>query len=160
VEYAIVFPIQLLLTLCLIQLAHLFVAKQVVSYAAFCAARAELVHEDPQEAALLPLLRIAGPAGANPGTIHIPGWGDLPNYEAARVKTEVNVLAPPANGPQPPPVTVEVIHQYQLRVPIADWITYRLGDVLFSLPAVDRTWGEPHIPMRSACTLARPWPDS
>ena len=46
VEYAIVFPIQILLTLCMIQLAYLFVAKQVVSYAAFCAARAALVYED------------------------------------------------------------------------------------------------------------------
>ena len=42
VEYAIVFPIQLLFTLAIIKVAHIFVAKHVISYAAFCGARAAL----------------------------------------------------------------------------------------------------------------------
>jgi len=157
VEYAIVFPIQLMLTLCIIQLGHLFVAKQVVEYAAFCAARAALVGEDPQDAASFACTRITGWAGVNPGAIYLPGWGDLPGYGAARSKTRVRILPPGPNDPQPPPVSVEVVHNYQLRVPIADWIVYRLGDVLVSYPDADRTYGEPHIPISGTCTLASPF---
>ena len=172
VEYAIVFPIQILLTLCMIQLAYLFVAKQVVSYAAFCAARAALVYEDDDRfsagdearaAAALACARIAGSAGVEAGSVHLPGWGDLRGYNAALVKTDVRILSTgdddeDDSGPQPPPVRVEIIHDYQLRVPIADEITYHIGDVLVSFEGLDRTWGAPHIPIRGTCTLARPWP--
>lgn len=81
VEYAIVFPVQLLLTLTIIQLAHLFIARQVLEYGAFCAARAVLVGVDPveaQRAAIIPISAIAGPTGAttsdSSAAIVIPGW--------------------------------------------------------------------------------------
>jgi hypothetical protein len=78
VEYAIVFPLQLLLTLVIIQLAHLFVAKQVIEYSAFCAARAALSDPDDYDgqrrAALVPLSAIAGRSGVNKADfIWIPG---------------------------------------------------------------------------------------
>ncbi len=170
VEYAIVFPIQILLTLCMIQLAYLFVAKQVVSYAAFCAARAALVYEDDDRysagdearaAAALACARIAGSAGVDAGSVYLPGWGELSGYNAALVKNDVRILSTgddDDSGPQPPPVRVEIIHDFQLRVPIADEITYRIGDVLVSFEDVDKTYGAPHIPIRGTCTLARPWP--
>ena len=46
VEFAIAFPIQLFITLGIMQLAMIFVAKQVVNYSAFVAARAEVVREE------------------------------------------------------------------------------------------------------------------
>jgi Flp pilus assembly protein TadG len=170
VEYAIIFPIQLLLTLCIIQLALLFVATHVVNYAAFCAAEAERVRNPgraeeaawPQEAAYIALTRIAGPTGvAAPDTLHLPGWGDIPNYGAAKQKTTVNITL---NSPvQPPPVSVEVIHKYELRVPIADWVTYGttkyvLGQIL-PVAETDSSFGAPHIAIKGQCTLAKPWPD-
>lgn len=42
-EFVLGFPIVLVLMLACIQIAHLYIAKQVVHYAAFCAARAALV---------------------------------------------------------------------------------------------------------------------
>ena len=43
VEFAIVFPIQLFLTLAMMQLAHFMIAKLVVNHAAYASARAALV---------------------------------------------------------------------------------------------------------------------
>lgn len=47
-EFTIVFPVLLVLLFSCVQFAHIWGAKQVVHYAAFCAARAALVHvEEP-----------------------------------------------------------------------------------------------------------------
>jgi hypothetical protein len=93
VEYAIVFPLQLMMTLAIIQLAHIFVAKQVVEYAAFCGARAKLVNlsdDEARAAAVIPLSSICGSdpfkdsAGSPPNpnapgphlfALQLPGWG-------------------------------------------------------------------------------------
>ena len=80
VEYAIVFPIQLMMTLAIIQLAQIFVAKQVVEYAAFCGARANLVglpETDVQRAAFIPLSGIcAGDTVKDSANgLQLPGWG-------------------------------------------------------------------------------------
>ena len=92
VEYAIVFPLQLVMTLAIIQLAHIFVAKQVVEYAAFCGARAKLVNlsdDEARAAAVIPLSSVCGSSPADgigsppnpdaPGphlfALQLPGWG-------------------------------------------------------------------------------------
>ena len=80
VEYAIVFPLQLMMTLAIIQLAQILVAKQVLEYAAFCGARAKLVNlsdDEARKAAVIPLSWIC-PADAVKDMatgIQLPGWG-------------------------------------------------------------------------------------
>ena len=44
VEFALVLPVQLLFTLAIMQFSLMYIAKQITEYAAFCAARAALVH--------------------------------------------------------------------------------------------------------------------
>ena len=66
VEYAIVFPLQLMMTLAIIQLAQIFVAKQVVEYAAFCGARAKLVGLSDDEARAAAVIPLAGVCGSDP----------------------------------------------------------------------------------------------
>lgn len=162
VEYAIVFPILLMITLVIIQLAHIFVAAQVINYAAFAAARAEIVGEDPDAAAALVCSRIAGTGGVGTGsTVYLPGWGDLPRSLAAEIKTDTFLVTDePFQQEHPDAVTIEVTHDFELRVPVADMMVYRLGDVFLVADLMDmRTYGTPHIYMKSRSTLAKPWSD-
>ena len=159
VEYAIIFPIQLMLTLVIIQLAHVFVAKHVLEYAAFCGARAALAgytEEEVKRAAVIPIARIAGPSGVStPDTIEIPGWGALPNSGAAEEKTTLDVVVSEHDGT--PVVQCELFHQYELRVPIGNFLAYKLGDVFLGLDDFEEIGGAPHLEMRANCSLARPW---
>ena len=157
VEYAICFPIILLFTLAIIQLAHLFIAKHVVSYAAFVAARAAIVDEDYERAADLVCSYIAGPSGvAGADTIDMPGWGPLRGSGAAAVKTHAALVTDVATDY--PAVTMEVTHQFELRIPIANTVAYSLGDMLLGLEGLDETtYGAPHITMVSRCTYSHPW---
>ena len=160
VEYAIVFPLQLLLTLIIIQLAHLFVAKQVVEYSAFCAARAGLSNLDDYDgqrrAALVPLSRISGKSGvAAQDSIVVPGWGALPGSAAADQKTSVTVRPDTVDGY--PVVFSEVTHEYELSIPIGGAVVYKLGDVTPGLEVDRSTYDAPHWVMSGTCVLARPW---
>ena len=159
VEYAIVFPIQLMLTLAIIQLAHIFVAKHVLEYASFCGARAALVgysDEESKRAAVIPIARIAGSSGVlTPDTIEIPGWGTLANSGAAEEKTSVDII--PAERDGTPVIQCEIIHQYELRVPIGNFVAYKLGDVFLGLEDFKEIGGAPHLDIRATCSLAQPW---
>jgi hypothetical protein len=67
-----------MMTLAIIQLAQIFVAKQVVEYAAFCGARAMLVGLKPQEAqtaAFIPLSGLCGNSTNDANGVVLPGWG-------------------------------------------------------------------------------------
>ncbi len=163
VEYAIIFPLQLLITLVIIQLAHLFIAQQVIEYSAFCAARAGLAQSpaiDPtacKRAALIPLSRITGTSGvvAN-DTITLPGWGTLPGSAAAELKTDVNVYPDSVNGQ--PVIHADVSHDYELNVPIAGDALYALGDLTPGLDVDRSKWGgAAHWLMTGSCVLAHPW---
>ena len=121
-EFAIVFPLLLMLVLGIIQISLMFVAKSVVEYSAFAAARAELVGEDPERAAEMICSSIAGPS-YNRGDGHpitVPGWGVLPRSESASLKTSVDVVDP--IGDRNGTVTVEVTHFYELIVPVVSLI--------------------------------------
>ena len=172
VEYAIVFPLQLMMTLAIIQLAHLFVAKQVLDYAAFCGARAKLVgleDEDVHRAAAIPITRIAGPAGVSEAMceeapIIVPGWGELPNWEAAYVKTlgrygYGSLETDRATLEGEPAIRCDLTHLYELRVPIGNIVAYHIGDVFLSEKGerLEKVDGVPHIRMQASCTLAQPW---
>jgi Flp pilus assembly protein TadG len=156
VEYVIVFPLILMLTLMIIQLAHLFVAKQVVSYAALCSARAALVDEDYQAAAKLVCSPIAGSTGVGAGTsVTLPGWGGLRGSAASDAKTQATLIANVITDT--PSVTAEVTHDFELLVPVANRLTYDLGQMLPASEDLDMHYGAPHLQIRSRCTLSKPW---
>jgi len=160
-EFAIVFPVLLMLVLGIIQFSLIFVAKGVVEYAAYAAARAELVHEDPERAAEFVCSAIAGPSySAGTGEpITVPGWGVLPRSEASSVKTDVEVLDQIDNTSGE--VSVRVTHRYELVVPVVNMLFTPISEPhdpdhipegLFETFA-----GAPHIILRSTYTRPVPW---
>ena len=160
-EFAIVFPVLLMLVLGIIQFSLAFVARGVVEYAAYAAARAELVGEDPERAAEFVCSAIAGPS-VTPGTgdpITVPGWGVLPRSESASVKTSVVVLDGIDNGSGE--VTVEVRHRYELTVPFVSLLFTPISRPVE--PDDDPSGlfetfeGAPHIVLRSTYTRPVPW---
>ena len=94
-EFAIVFPIQLLLMLGIMQLSMILVAKLVVNYAAFAAARSRSVNHDPTFAATLVCSPITGATCEGGVTfdpedvIQLPGWGIINKSAISRRKTTV-----------------------------------------------------------------------
>ncbi|HRU05772.1 MAG TPA: pilus assembly protein [Candidatus Brocadiia bacterium] len=155
VEYAIVFPIQLLITLAIIQLAEIFVAKQVVSYAAFCGARAQIVGENPADAACLPLAAVAGGAGAeSEPDITLPGWGELRGSGAARAKTAVEVYNETIGSQTV--IRCDVTHSYELSVPFGNHI----ASLFVTENNADNAWGAPHIKITGTSSLVKPWSDA
>jgi hypothetical protein len=160
VEYALIFPIQLLITLAIIQLAHIFIARQVLEYGAFCAARAALAglsEADARQAAIIPISKIAGPTGVPEGTeLELPGWETFGRTVAANEKTQLWVGPDSLDGR--PVIRSEIEHMYELRVPIGDVVAYALGDVFLGAEDLDReAYGAPHIRMRASCVLSQPW---
>jgi Flp pilus assembly protein TadG len=127
VETAIAFPIQMLITLAIMQFCLIAVAKQVVNYAAHAAARAVLVNEDPERAAEIVCSPIAGSDCTNSGAtpIFIPGWGNLARSAQSQAKTSVNVVNDLDDGDKT--VTAEVSHDFELifpfvnATPFGDW---------------------------------------
>jgi hypothetical protein len=159
-EFAIAFPFLLLVVLGICQISLMFVARSVVEYAAFCAARAELVGESPERAAEFVCSAIAGGTYDGQGDpITVPGWGTLPRSESSSIKTSVNVLDPINDGNGR--VTVEVVHLYELGVPVASMIFKPIsrpiqpGDVPDGLFVLQ--YGVPHLVLRVQYTRPVPW---
>ncbi len=160
-EFAIAFPVLLMLVLGIVQISLMFVARTVVEYATFAAARAELVHEDPQRAAEMICSSISGPTytRGTGHTITVPGWGVLPRSESASIKTSASVIDPLDDGNGV--VTVEVTHLYELVVPVASLIFKPIsrpvqpGDVPDGLFVTMNT--APHMVLRCRYTRPVPW---
>lgn len=103
-ETVIVMPIILLLIFMIIQFAHVWIARQMVVYAAYCGARSLLVispddtNPTPQEAvqtaaeiALSWICLLDDPASKNEVRLDIPGWGEISGSgsRGRRVKAEI-----------------------------------------------------------------------
>ena len=143
VEFALVFPIQLFLTLGILQMALLMIGKEVVSYASYCAARAEIVGEDPAQAAQLACIPIAGPSGGGE-TITIPGWRTSIRSRGATSKTTVQVIE--AKSSRSGKVVVRVVHLFELQIPFVNYF-------FTSGPTIG---GYPHIAIAESCVMADP----
>jgi len=160
-EFAIVFPILLLLVLGIIQFSLMFVARGVVEYAAYAAARAELVNEDPERAAVFVCSAIAGPSVA-PGdgeAVTVPGWGELPRSKSSSLKTTVTVVDPIGDGNGE--VTVEVTHKYELVVPVVSLLFKPVSEPVQPGDVPDGIFvtmeNAPHIVLRARYTRPVPW---
>ena len=163
-EFAVAFPLQLLITLGIIQLSLIIVGAIVVDYAAEAAARAVLVGEDPHQAAALVCSQIAGSTsrGAIGQGISVPGWGVLPRSAQSLQKTHVNVTRPlyvggsgPLDETQPlhaDTATIEayVHHDFELIIPVVDL----LGSFVFGGHDIQ---GARHITLTARGTQKVPW---
>ncbi len=96
-EFVLCFPLILTLILGAAQFGHIWMARQVVSYAAYAAARAALVAEEGEyeeagrQAAEQVCAWISVGQAAGEAERPIPGWGEIPGSGAADRKTQVTV---------------------------------------------------------------------
>jgi Flp pilus assembly protein TadG len=154
VETAIAFPVQMLITLAIMQFCLIAVAKQVVNYAAHAAARAVLVCEDPERAAAIVCSPIAGSRCVAAGSpIFVPGWGNLARSPQSQAKTAVNVTNVLDDGDKM--VTAEVTHDFELifpfvnATPFADWHPI-WGKIV-------KRNGVVHKPLVQTVSIPQPW---
>lgn len=153
VEFAIVMPLVLFITLGVLQLCLLFSARAVLHYASYAAARSELVGEDPLFSATLICSAIAGPTvlGGGYADINIPGWGILPRSRASASKTRVNVTEP--LSPEAERVSVEVEHDVELLFPEIVMPLLGLGKTHNSF----RQQGATFVTFKDSFTLPKNW---
>jgi hypothetical protein len=130
-EFAFAFPLQLLIMFAIMQLAMMYVAKEVLTYASYSAARSAMVADaagrDPVESArksaALICAPITGPSVAgssasraylNAARIEVPGWGPIPNSGVSRgLKTIISGYREEEGE-----VEVTVTHYYELSFPV------------------------------------------
>ena len=119
-EFVMAFPVALTLILACVQFAHIWLARQVVHYSAYCAARSALVSHDSEYS--LPAKKAAETVcawiikgySAGESDMTIPGWGGIPGSGAVPRKTSVSVDSSDSWN-----VKATVRHKFALIVPIA-----------------------------------------
>ncbi|MBI3268569.1 MAG: pilus assembly protein [Planctomycetes bacterium] len=182
-EFMIVFPLWLLMTMGIMQLGMIFGAQQIVHYAAFTAARSELVKGDtdttdvtPETAARLTCLPLAGPLISGSAK----KMKSVIDYELEALpmgfvgqllgfKTQLKISGDKKK------VTAEVTRHFELVMPIVNVVfvkAFSLGlgalvddqrdpSSFLSLnlenTAVTALYGSPHIVIRETTSLPRPW---
>lgn len=155
VESAIVLPLFIMLILGITQLALIFVARSMIDYASFAAARAELVGKDPVTAARTVLSVVSGPTMLAPaaGSLVMPGWGNLPRYASAAEKTRVDVLVPLADSGDR--VSVQVSHDFELILPEIALPFLGISGKSFQSASAGKA---SFLTLSDTTTLAKTWP--
>lgn len=119
-EFVLAFPLILTLIMGCMQFAHLWMGRQVVHYAAFCAARAALVCEEGEwqnagkQAAEQVCAWVVNGMSAGEVDKQVPGWGDISGSGGVARKTKVTIEK---YGQWNVKATVE--HDFALIMPIA-----------------------------------------
>jgi hypothetical protein len=170
VEFLFSFPLLLALFLACMQISHIWVARHVVQYAAFSAARATLTAQRgeyravAQQAAEQVCAWIVKGHRAGEEDKEIPGWGLIPGSGAVGRKTRVRVSERDWN------VEVEVEHDFALIIPIAgpiigwavnpwrsggEWLEQR-ADPTGNAGAGDLI-RSPHVRFRERALLSKPY---
>ena len=146
VEFAIAFPIQLIIVFTVIQLCYVYVGHILVQYAAFSAARtyiaaknAEHLNESPWDAAVEPetvarkaaaiiCTPITGPTeGPSPQTpIRFPGWNHA-SLERSGIALDPNITFVEFDTSREGEVSATVRYRMELVFPIA---RYLLNDMI------------------------------
>lgn len=163
VEFALVFPLQLLFTLGVMQLALLTIGHLVVHYAAFQAARAALITDasgfKTERAAEMVCAAVTHRSARN-------GLYALTNLSA--LKTSARILD---RGDTSHQVVVEVTHDFELIIPVVNQIfAYPYRSFLWfqgssRLPSAEDArnrllqakYGSPHLRITKICILPKPW---
>lgn len=170
-EYVLAFPVLLTLILACMQFVHILIAKQVVRYAAFCAARATLVsHEQEwtaaaQQAAEQVCAWVVQGRTAGENDKRIPGWGVIPGSGAVRRKTRVTVGRASAWN-----VRATVTHDFSLIFPfVGPMIAWGMDPWAANRPFQEQFQDEtgnigdldmvrtPHIRLVESVTLPKPY---
>ena len=177
VEFVIVFPVQFLVILAVIQLSLLYIAHIVVNHAAFSAARAVLVFDErgggnaqkeAEDAARIVCSSIAGTSTKQEGGgrwVTVPGWGKLLRSKGASEKTQVQIFS------RDKQIVVEVTHDYELEIPVINYFfaypwegflggwSGNRGDYpgYMNNEALERKYGAPHIQIHESCYMYKPW---
>lgn len=155
VEFVLVFPVQLLFTLGIMQLCLIFIGKQMTEYAAFRAARARLVSTSQarvDRAAQIALAPVSISVNGNGGRIR-----GLANSQR-KVRTEVRA----ANDKY---VDVIVINDYELIIPAIREVFVHGGKFLFigddtrRNPRATQHDGLPHLELSGRAIIPRTWSD-
>jgi hypothetical protein len=157
VETAIAFPVQIVITLAIMQYALLAGAKQTLVAATHAAARAALVGLDPHRAASIVLSPIAGPThpAGTAAPIFIPGVGFLKHSSQAQLKTTVDLTSPPDDGDKL--VSARVTFDYEFPIPFVEYTPFQnwhllWGDIIRIGPR-----GVVHKVMTQTVSLPQPW---
>lgn len=153
VEFAIVFPLQLLVFLLGLQLCLIVMGKMMVNYSAFCAARsyivgrpkisgtgsdlpqdvAEIMRKKAEDAAAIALIPVGGMAtdGETFEEVILPGWeGSDPDFgilsRRSREKVDVEVLEGMNRYgvTTNPRVVLEVHFAFEMMIPLANWVIF------------------------------------
>ncbi len=157
VETAIAFPIQMLITLAIMQFCLIAVGKQVVNYAAHAAARAVLVGDDPTRAAAIVCSPIAGSncTGGSATPIFVPGWGDLPRSAQSQLKTSTSVLDPLDDGNKM--VVAQVTHEFELILPFINATPFRDWHPVWGRIVKLGPNGVVHKELSQTVSIPQPW---
>ncbi len=126
VEFAIVFPLQLFLTLGLIQFCLVFTGILLADHAAFRAARVALVRpeeeraEPMRRAAALVLSPLAGvhDAAAPREDFVVPGWGEIPGSGRAYDKIRTRAVRDTSEGANDIVAVLEF--DFEFVIPVVD----------------------------------------
>lgn len=173
-EFVMAFPLILLLMLGCMQITHIWIARQVTVYAAYCAARAALVvpqDEYPaagkQAAEQVCAWAIIGQAEGEPEKV-IPGWGTIPGTGAIGRGTKVVTMIRQVD---PWNVSATVTFDFGLVMPVAgpvigwlvnpwnensEWLEQRADDTGNMHRFVDSVQ-YPHVRFRETVVLSKPY---
>ncbi len=179
VEFIIVFPLQLVLTCCLMQFALLVIGRIAVDHSAWIAARAALTAcQDPdldpqaeaEAAAEQFLMPVTGRIGGTSGPINYPGWGPM-DRSSARNKTTVTIDNE-SGLKTADRVIARVEHDFYLGIPIANVLTvsasYRFvyfqgwstGGAAAESKSLSQYGGAPHLTLKASRWIPKPWKDA
>jgi hypothetical protein len=172
-ECVIAFPLVLLLIMGSIQFTHIWIARQLVHYAAYCAARATLVCQAGEytdgagdAAELACAWMVKGHRAGEPDMV-IPGWGGIPGSGAYARKTDVE---PKPRNLDRWNVLATVQHDFALVVPFAgpvigwlvnpwkendEWREQR-ADATGNIGASDLIF-HPHVRFNEPAVLPKPY---
>jgi len=173
-EFLFGFPLILILMMAIFQFAQLEIARLVVHYAAYCGARAALVHHETE--ASLVVQKVAervcawitfddypDDGGGTASPIVIPGWGNIPNSEATVRKTTSTYTYLSSEMA----VKVQVKHKLSLLAPVIGpmiveglqwWNPQPDGNAeMFTTDGTVRTSLYPSLEIPATCIMTKPY---
>lgn len=181
-EFVLTMPTLVLMMMLVVQIAQVWMVRQLVAYSAFCAARSTVcAHPLEQSSAAYNAARTALSVVSLPGGgkdkssfVSIPGWGFVANaggIDARRLSVSVNAVEALENvfGYAPERSTVTVRYKFPLMVPIAGamigWYasgrSYQEGDwEIYGWTRSDASQhldGFPYIELKETCAVPLPY---
>ena len=157
-ETVIVMPVLLMLIFGIIQFAHIWTARQMVAYAAFCATRAIMVvppgeqDETAQNAAEVALSWINLVDDKNGNEVTVSGWGKIggsglsPESDLDGKRVKATVLS---DGRNEEVAVVEVTFYFPLIIP-----GMAVNKIIGNATQID---GWPYIELKETCVLPMPY---